>query len=239
MFFFDFTQSIIIMACSSLECPFYAPPKGDGHSNEVCLVVDSVKQVRFDKGDVLFRQDQPSCGIYALTSGVVKIFSVTPDGQEQIVGFANRHRLMVGLQSLSHKSYADSAVAETAVTACKIRKRALLAAVSEDPEVTFHLIGALNRQLAMSRALVRVAEHHGAAAKVAALIVLLCPDYENGRVDYPLPFSRSEIAGILGLSEETVCRQMAKMKRDGLFYAPRGRIKIQDWDKLQAVANEA
>jgi len=203
------------------------------------LVADSVKQVRFEKGDILFRQDQYSCCVYALTSGVVKIFSVTPDGQEQIVGFANRHRLMVGLQSLSHKSYADSAVAETAVTACKIRKRALLAAVSEDPEVTFHLIGALNSQLAMSRDLVRVGEHHGAAAKVAALVMLLCPDVGNGRVEYPMPFSRSEIAGILGLSEETVCRQMAKMKRDGLFYAPRGRIEIQDWDKLQAVADEA
>jgi len=229
------------MACSSLECPFYVTSKNNDQFLDAdlnCLVADSVKQVRFERGDVLFCQDQPSCSVFAVTSGVVKIYSVTPDGQEQIVGFANRHHLMVGLQSLSNETYADSAVAETTVTACKIRKRALLAAVSKNAEITFHLIGALNSQLAMSRDLVRVTEHHGAAAKVASLILLLCPEVENGRVEYPLPFSRSEIASILGLSEETVCRQMAKMRREGLFYAPRGRIEIRDWEKLRSVANE-
>ena len=229
------------MTCDSFECPFYTVPKSNGHSEDSnlnCLVSNSVKQVRFDKGETLFSQDQQSCCVYVLTSGVVKIFTVTPCGEEQIVGFANRHRLMVGLQSLSNEAYADSAIAETDVTACKIRKRSLLSAVSQDPEVTFRLIGALNSQIAMSRALVRVSEHHDAAAKVAALIMLLCPAVEQGRVDYPLPLSRSEMGHLLGLSEETVCRQMAKMKRDGLFYAPRGRIEVQDWDGLKAVAEE-
>ena len=229
------------MTCKSYECPFYASPKTNGDTADSrlnCLVADSVKQVRFEKGDILFSQDQPSCCVYTITGGVVKICAVTSDGNEQIVGFANRHKLMVGLQSLSNDNYADSAIAETKVTACKIRKRSLLAAVGKDPEVTVHLIDALNSQLAMSRALVRVSEHHGAAAKIASLIVLLCPDVEKGRVEYPFPFSRSEIGHLLGLSEETVCRQMAKMRRDGLFYAPRGRIEIRDWDKLQALANE-
>jgi CRP/FNR family transcriptional regulator len=229
------------MTCESYECPFYAVPSSNGDSPDPelsCLVSESVKQVRFAKGEILFSQDQPSCCVYAITSGVVKIFTVTPHGHEQIVGFANRHRLMVGLQSLSNDAYADSAIAETAVTACKIRKRSLLAAVVNDPEITFRLIAALNSQIAMSRALVRVAEHHGAAAKVAALIMLLCPAVEKGRVEYSLPLSRSEMGHLLGLSEETVCRQMAKMKRDGLFYAPRGRIEIQDWEGLKSVADE-
>ena len=47
-----------------------------------------------------------------------------------------------------------------------------------------------------------------------------------------------EIASLLGLSEETVCRQMAKMRRRGILYAPRGKIEILDWDQLQAVADE-
>jgi CRP/FNR family transcriptional regulator len=54
-----------------------------------------------------------------------------------------------------------------------------------------------------------------------------------------LPFSRSEIADLLGLSEETVCRQMAKLKRRGVLYAPRGKIEVLDWERLQLVADEA
>ncbi|HNP62644.1 MAG TPA: helix-turn-helix domain-containing protein [Woeseiaceae bacterium] len=51
--------------------------------------------------------------------------------------------------------------------------------------------------------------------------------------------NRGEIADLLGLSEETVCRQMAKLKRRGVLYAPRGRTEILDWEQLNAVANEA
>jgi hypothetical protein len=46
-----------------------------------------------------------------------------------------------------------------------------------------------------------------------------------------------DIAGLFGLSEETVCRLMADMRRAGAIYAPRGRIEIRDWQQLQAIAD--
>ena len=52
-----------------------------------------------------------------------------------------------------------------------------------------------------------------------------------------MPFSRVEMASLLGLSEETVCRLMANMKRDGAIYAPRGYVEIRDWDRLHAIAD--
>ena len=64
--------------------------------------------------------------------------------------------------------------------------------------------------------------------KVSALIGVIIPHCEHRRSRYTLPFSRNEIASILGLSEETVCRQMAKFKRRGILYAPRGKIEILD-----------
>jgi DNA-binding transcriptional regulator YhcF (GntR family) len=45
-----------------------------------------------------------------------------------------------------------------------------------------------------------------------------------------------EMASILGLSEETVCRLMANLKRAGAIYAPRGKIEILDWTRLQGIA---
>ena len=229
------------MKCRNSECPFSLRLDGNGESKArelKCLVADSVKEVTFSKGDYIFSQDQASCCVYVLTDGVAKIVSVTRDGHEQIVGFANPNRLMVGLQSLSNNSYADSAVAETHITACKIRKRALLAAVTSNPNVALRLIDAMNAQLAMSRAMIRAGEHRSAAAKIAAFLLLLLPEEKKGKKRHVLPVSRREIANILGLSEETVCRQMANMKRQDILYAPRGSIEIHDWDRLRAVAEE-
>ena len=229
------------MKCSNTKCPFSAHAGGNGRTRPFpsnCLVSDSVKEVSFSKGDFMFSQDQQSSCVYVLTEGVAKILSVTPDGREQIVGFASPEKLMVGLQSLSNDSYAGSAVAETNITACKIRKRALLTAVTSNPEVALRLIDAMNAQLAMSRAMIRAGEHGSAVAKIAAFLLLLLPTDRHDDRRHVLPVSRSEIAGILGLSEETVCRQMAKMKRRGILYAPRGGIEVYDWVKLNAIAGE-
>lgn len=230
------------MTCGNCDCPFHEiqAEHGQFSSGELqCLVKDAVKQVRFKARDVVFAEGEPSDALYSLTSGLVKITCNTADGREQIVGLSSPGRLLVGLQSLNDDHYRYSAVAETDVIACKIKHRSLLHAISKRGDLALRLINALNAQLSHSRKLMCVMGHKCAAAKIASFISLMIPKAEHGNRRSTLPFSRAEMASLLGLSEETVCRQMAKLKRRGILYAPRGKIEILDWDLLQAVADEA
>lgn len=231
------------MSCSNIVCPFHEYEPGNGLVAECgmgCLITDAVKQVRFAKGTTLFAEGQKSCCLYSLISGLVKITNHTSDGREQIVGISTPGKLLAGLQALSADRYEYTAVAETDVYACKIRHRGLLRAVRKnDGDVAIRLVTALNAQLAHARALMQVMGHKCAAAKIASFIQLVVPHRSENHKRYTLPFSRREIANLLGLSEETVCRQMAKMKRRGILYAPRGRIEILDWHGLQEIAEPA
>ena len=229
------------MACGNCGCPFNELTPGSdtlAGRDLACLVPDAVKQVRFGAGDTLFAQGEPSTSLYSLSSGLVKITSLTPDGREQIVGLSTPNRLLAGLQSLKDEYYEYSAIAETPVAACRIQHRDLLHAVNSHGGIALRLIEAMNAQLAHSRALMRAMGQKCASAKIATLISVIIPHCEHRMSRYTLPFSRSEIANILGLSEETVCRQMASMKRRGILYAPRGKIEILDWERLEAVARE-
>jgi len=201
-----------------------------------CLLDDAAQHVEFSHDEVLFIQGQPSNCLYAVTEGMVKICTHTPDGQERIVGLSTPERLLVGLQSLSEERCAYTAIAATRVRACRINHRTLLGRVEHHPELAMRIIAALNRQLAHSRSLMEVLGHKNAAAKIAAFILLMIPKSKHGSCRFQLPFSRLEIASLLGLSEETVCRLMATMKRQGAIYAPRGRIEIRNWDQLYAIA---
>ncbi len=227
------------MPCANCECPFHELKTDDGSlpSGIQCLVTEAVKQVRFSKGEVLFSQGQASSSLYSLTSGIVKITFQNPDGREQIVGLSSPGNLLVGLQSINDDVYEYSAIAASDVTACKIRHRALLAAVKNSGELAMSLIAAVNAQLAHSRSMMRVLGHKCAAAKIASFILLMTPDSQKGNGRFTLPFSRMDMAGLLGLSEETVCRQMADMKRKGVIHAPRGRMEIQDWEQLRQIAD--
>ena len=182
-------------------------------------------------------QGQPSTSIFAVTEGMVKICTHTADGDEQIVGISSPEQLLVGLQSVNDSRYAYTAIAASDVEACRINHRALLARVGQQPDLALRLIQAVNAQLAHARLLIEVMGHKCAAAKIAAFIVMMTPRSHRGLCRFELPFSRLELAGLLGLSEETVCRVMASLRRAEAVYAPRGRIEIRNWDRLQGIAD--
>lgn len=228
------------MTCTNCDCPFYDLHTEDGAistANLNCILPDAVKRINFKAGEVLFTQGQPSTNLLSLSSGLVKITSVSADGREKIVGLSIPSKLLVGLQSLDQDYYEYSAIAATDGGACKIRHRALLAALANRAGLALRLIDALNAQLAYSRSLMEVMGQKTAAAKIASFILLLAPKVQADDARFMLPFSRNDMAGLLGLSEETVCRQMANMKRKGVIYAPRGKMRIQDWGQLRAIAD--
>jgi CRP/FNR family transcriptional regulator len=122
------------------------------------------------------------------------------------------------------------------VKACRINDRTLLACIRDQGDLGVRLIHAVNLQLAHSRALMEVLGHKCAAGKIAAFILLMTPKSKHGNCRFALPFSRMEMASLLGLSEETVCRVMAMIHRLGAIDAPRGKMEIHDWDQLHAIA---
>ena len=228
------------MPCSNCDCPFQEirALNGSDLSAELqCMLDDSLQRVNFRHGEILFMQGQPSSCLFAVVDGTVKICTHNADGREQIVGLSSPQSLLVGLQSLNDDRYAYSAIAASNVTACRINHRMLLERVRNRGDLAMRLIGAMNAQLAHSRALMEVLGHKCAAAKIASFILLMTPKSNKGNGGFSLPFSRLEIASLLGLSEETVCRLMATMKREGAIHAPRGRIEIRDWDRLHAIAD--
>lgn len=228
------------MVCANCHCPFYDLQADGGPLADLeCVVNDCVHPVRFAEGEVLFMQGQASANLFALVEGTVKICSHTPDGREQIVGLSSPNNLLVGLQSLSDDRYAYTAIAATPVEACRINHRAILAKVRDTSDIALRLIRAMNAQLTHSRALMEVMGHHCAASKIASFLLLMTPKSEHGNCEFSMPFSRVEIASLLGLSEETVCRSMARLKREGAIVAPRKRVEIRDWDRLQEIAGEA
>ena len=228
------------MPCSNCDCPFQVIRAEDGPFSAAemqCRLDEAVQRVTFQSSEVLFMQGQPSTCLYAVTDGTVKICTHSTDGREQIVGLSGPERLLVGLQSINDERYAYSAIAATKVKACKVSHRALLARVREKGDVAMRLIQAVNAQLAHSRALMEVLGHKCAAAKIASFILLMTPKSEQGNCRFALPFSRMEMASLLGLSEETVCRLMANMRRQGAIHAPRGKVEIRDWNQLHAIAD--
>jgi CRP/FNR family transcriptional regulator len=229
------------MSCGYSQCPFFELHAGTGETSETetqCIICDVVQKVTFKKGEILFLQGQPSTRLYSISDGLVKICTNNPDGSEQIVSLSGPGKLLVGLQSINDERYVYTAIALTLVQACEISDRALLDCAGDRSDVAMRLVDAMNAQLTHSRALVEVMGHKFAAAKVASLIMLMTPKSQHGDCCFGSHFSHADMASLLGLSDETVCRLMSKLKRLGAIESTRSKIRVCDWNKLEAFSEE-
>lgn len=226
------------MPCENCLCLFRSLKDAtDGRNDLPCVVSGLIQCANYEKGEMLFLQGEPGGYLYSISHGVVKICHHSHDGREQIVGIGRRGNLVVGLQTLQQERYAYSATAATPVQACRISHKALLSRVADQPDIAMRLIDALNAQLVQSRALIQAMGQKCANSKLAAFILMMAPEPwpRDGR--FRLPITRLEIANLLGLSEETVCRLMADMKRRGILLAPRGRIEVLNLDALRNIVD--
>lgn len=64
-------------------------------------------------------------------------------------------------------------------------------------------------------------------------------DHEDGPIRFELPLSRQDIADLLGLTIETVSRQISSFREDGIIETPNRRtVKILELERLESRADD-
>ena len=83
-----------------------------------------------------------------------------------------------------------------------------------------------------------------AGEKVASFLLMLARDVrpqENGySTSFDLPLGRSDIADFLGLTVETVSRQLTKLRKEGVIEIEKTRqVEVADMKRLETAAASA
>lgn len=185
----------------------------------------------------------PSCSI--VVSGMLKVTASTVDGREQIVGL-----LYPG--DCIGQPYSDAAehsvTALTAVKLCSFSRRNFEKVLEHHPAVAQRFLRHTLVELNQSRDWMLLLGQRSAQEKVATFIVDIARKLtteagisclESGEA-FDLPLSRQQIADILGLTIETVSRQMTRLKTTGVIQllGPR-TVRVLRHDLLEQLADAA
>lgn len=193
------------------------------------------------RGESLVRAGDPARVCANIQRGLMKISHTNPAGHEVIVGLLWPGDF-VGTPFLDAGPAAHDVVALSAVQLCVFPQAAIERTMVAHPVMERSLLtralaelgqvrGALSR-LARATALARVAGFIAETAQRTA------PEPEPVQM-IELPLSRGEMADLLGLTIETVSRQMTRLKSAGVIGLPGGRrVVIQDPDALAEAAEE-
>ncbi len=143
---------------------------------------------------------------------------------------------MIGFDTMDDDVYTYTAETLTPVSVCTIQRKDMLQILEQNSTVSLRLVEILNDELKQAKTLIRVLGHKSPIGKIATFILSLLPQRGAIPRELLLPLTREEVAEMVGLTEETVSRVMADLKRKGVIEAPRGYIRILDRNRIYSLA---
>ncbi len=172
-----------------------------------------------------------------ILSGVVKLTKTLADGRQQIVG------LQFAPDFLGRPFRAESRIsaeAATTTTLCSFPKSIIDRMIKESPDLEHKLLEQTLKELDEAREWMVTLGRKTAAEKVASYLLMIArhihPDAAKAgsRTTFDLPMTRADIADFLGLTIETVSRQLTKLRTDGVIVIENNRhVTVPSIDRLE------
>ena len=183
-------------------------------------------------GHVIFWEGDAVSDIFKVGEGVLRLYKILPDGRRAITGFAFAGDVL----SLGfHDRCLYTAEAITKVRLRRFPHQRLQTLAAEDPRLHREVIHVVALELEAAHEQLVLLGQKSAEERVASFLLtngLRVAKERQDRVAYDLPMTRLDMADYLGLTIETVCRAVTKLKNAGLVrFEGRHKIVLQKlWD---------
>ena len=206
--------------------------------NQVEQLVTIIKNkwpLRVD--DLLYSQDDKCRSLYAVKSGSFRSFIVNSEGVEQTIGFYLPGELM-GLDALLHGKYSCSAVALETGSVCELPLSRLNELCLEMPGLQQQMMRILSKEIASDHDQILLLGHSSAKKRMATFLLMLSRRYGAlgfSKTEFKLSMCRQDIANFLGLSNETISRQLTELSKAGIIIVKQRGIQIIDLNLLQSI----
>ncbi len=178
------------------------------------LLADATVRV-VERGEVLFLQGEKAEGFYVVLDGWVKVFRVTPGGDEAVVGIFTRGQNFAEAAAFAGGIYPASGEAVTESRVLRIAARHLNQRICENPEIALAILASTSRHLHMLVCQIEQLKAHTGAQRVAEFLVDLAPASE-GACTIALPYDKALIAARLGMKPESLSRAFQRLKDEGV-----------------------
>ena len=175
-----------------------------------------------------------------ILSGVVKLTKTLSDGRQQIVG------LQFAPDFLGRPFRSESALnaeAATDVALCSFPKDAIERMMQKVPELERRLYRQALDELDEARDWMVTLGRKTASEKIASLLLMIAHHAEpalaasRNSARFDLPLTRADIADFLGLTIETVSRQLTRLRADNVINIENNRhVIVPDLHRLKARA---
>ena len=206
-------------------------------TDELARLEDMKYYRSFQAGQTVIWSGDRMDFVASVVTGIATLTQTMEDGRRQMVGLLLPSDF-VGRPGRATAPY--DVTATTDLVMCCFRKKPFEEMMATTPHVAQRLLEMTLDELDAAREWMLLLGRKTAREKLASLLTIIArrdtglkQKVTKGAVTFDLPLTREEMADYLGLTLETVSRQMSALKRDGVIeLAEKRRIMVPDFDAL-------
>lgn len=209
-----------------------------------CLQEEKLKEFssisyekKFNNKKNIFLQQDDAINIYNITEGNVKIYQLIDDGRIQIIGFLYPGDFF-GSYKNGKYNYCAEAIGDVRV--CIFEQKKLDQYIEKNMILAKELLNQTSFELTLAQDRLGVLGKLDATERIAKFLMNISEQrkrigWQNNPIS--LPMTRQDIADYLGLTIETVSREISKLKSSNIIKVLSSKqVFINDIDKLSSLS---
>ena len=199
---------------------------------ELARLAAATERRHLRRGEVLFRQGEPSSGLYGLLYGAVEL-AAGAGGARRVIDIVTPGRSFGEPVLFLEKPWIVTATALADSLVLHVARAAIFAELERSPRFARRVIGALAER---AEGLVRQLEARAAgpaAHRFAAWLLGQPAAQAEGEASITLPAAKRILAAQLNLSAEHLSRVLRELSGRGLIEVHGRRVRVPDIARLQ------
>jgi CRP/FNR family transcriptional regulator len=180
----------------------------------------------------IVKQDKPANAVYLIESGLVKLLRQTPNGNKVIIGLRHRDWLIGAPTVLLDRPYNFTAIAVIPSLLRGIPRKDFLDHIKKNEQFSWHVHQLLSRQILDQMKKIEAISFLLAEERLMRLLADTVREMEtavSGTPDnFTLPITNQELAQLLMITPEHLCRVLKGIEQKGLIKHDKGALVVID-----------
>lgn len=204
---------------------------------QLAEVEKAILERNYQKGRIIFMEDEPGEAVFFVKSGRIKITKQTKDGREHILHFINPGEVFAEVVMFGDGTYPATAEVVEDSTIGMIRNVDMERIIKSNPGIALGMLKIMARRLRISQQQLIELALLDTTRRAASMLLFLAGEQgvkTDKGIEIDISLTNQDLANLIGTSRETANRILNDFRRQKAISVQKSRVTILDKYKLKS-----